>query len=172
MFEKFLEDFIPSVEIHEYLKSQNILKSIVEIIYYSPCDINKKLQALKDLEEEMEEVCNTELERLKKNDDSKLVEFMKWLISDIRKERVDSIIMDVEKATLVTGVAVDYDEGANSIVVFVCNDPAMRIVEKANERGIKVALDKALARTFYAVSDSGTYVPMEIIDSVMKLALS
>lgn len=97
MFEKFLEDFIPSVEMHEYLKSQNILKSIVEIIYYSPCDINKKLQALKDLEEEMEYACNTELERLKKNDDSKLVEFMKWLISDIRKERVDSI-RNIEEA--------------------------------------------------------------------------
>ena len=94
---------------------------------------------------------------------------------DALLKKADLVItnsMDVEKATLVTGVAVDYDEGANSIVVFVCNDPAMRIVEKANERGIKVALDKALARTFYAVSDSGTYVPMEIIDSVMKLALA
>ena len=62
MFDKYIDEFVPSVEMKEYLKgSHRSVDTIAEIIYYSPAPIERKRMALTGLIEELNPESDAEL---------------------------------------------------------------------------------------------------------------
>ena len=62
MFDKYIDEFIPSAEMKEYLKgSHRSVDTIAEIIYYSPAPVERKRMALTGLIEELNPESDAEL---------------------------------------------------------------------------------------------------------------
>ena len=57
MFEEYFDEFVPSVELREYLKNEDLdTDKVSDVIYHSPNSLEKKYIALRQLEKE--ETCN------------------------------------------------------------------------------------------------------------------
>lgn len=75
MYEKYIDEFMPSKDMRDYLKTQELTPNqIAELIYKSPTPIDKKLSAFKSLKdetdnEELIELCQAAIELINKAND-------------------------------------------------------------------------------------------------------
>ena len=80
MYEKYIDEFMPSKDMRDYLKTQELTPNqIAELIYKSPTPIDKKLAAFKSLKdetdnEELIELCQVAIELIYKANDIMLAE--------------------------------------------------------------------------------------------------
>lgn len=80
MYEKYIDEFMPSKDMRDYLKTQELTPNqIAELIYKSPKSIDKKLSAFKLLmnetdNEELIELCQVAIELIYKANDIMLAE--------------------------------------------------------------------------------------------------
>ena len=80
MYEKYIDEFMPSKDMRDYLKTQELTPNqIAELIYKSPTSIDKKLSAFKSLNdetdnEELIELCQVAIELIYKANDIMLAE--------------------------------------------------------------------------------------------------
>lgn len=80
MYEKYIDEFMPSKDMRDYLKTQELTPNqIAELIYKSPTPIDKKLSAFKSLKdetdnEELIELCQVAIELIYKANDIMLAE--------------------------------------------------------------------------------------------------
>lgn len=76
MYEKYIDEFMPSKDMRDYLKTQELTPNqIAELIYKSPISIDKKLSAFMSLKdetdnEELIELCQVVIELINKANDA------------------------------------------------------------------------------------------------------